>query len=355
MPGGRPERVPFEAPGGHYPAWTPDSKEILFTARYHSPTLQRLNVSQPEESEEFLFPGTFSFHPSISGHRNMMVYAADSPVTNIWQVSLVETGERTPTPLISSSRKDFEPAYSPDGRRIAFSSRRTGALRIWVCNSDGTEPAELAPFPAYRPRWSPDGDQIVFQAAVEGNTDIYVVKTSGGIPRRLTTDPGLDQNPEWSREGDWIYFLSWRDGTKRTWKIRKDGGEPIPTDVPGGDTRESPDGKFLYYKRDWETPEKHSIWRVPIEGGEAVQVVESPSRTTAFDIVEDGIYYVGRRREDGTSPILFKNANTGELATIAVIEVATGWGLSVSPDRKTLLYVQEDSAGSDLMLVENFR
>ncbi|MCP5118504.1 MAG: hypothetical protein GY953_47435 [bacterium] len=181
------------------------------------------------------------------------------------------------------------------------------------------------------------------------------MSTSAGVPRRLTTHPEDDGNPEWSSDGKRVYFLSRRDGTKRTWKIPAAGGEPVPMDVPGGDTLESPDGKFLYYERDWGTAEKYSIWRVPVEGGESVQVVDSLSQTTAFDVVEDGIYYVGRRREDGTSEILFQNVETGELETVAVIEETTGWGLSVSPDRKTLLYVQEDRSGSDLMLVENFR
>ena len=140
---------------------------------------------------------------------------------------------------------------------------------------------------------------------------------------------------------------------KGAWKIPVGGGEPVRINIAGGTPKQSPDGRYFYLERGW--PDDFSIWRVPVEGGEPVRVAESLSPATAWYVVDHGIYYTGRPEEDGHSRIYFKNADTGELRTIAVLQAKSGWGLTVSPDRQTLLFTQSDSSGSDLRLVENFR
>ena len=120
--------------------------------------------------------------------------------------------------FIASTQSDAEPAYAPDGRRIAFRSYRSGSPEIWVCESDGSHPEQLSSFggPATnRPRWSPDGKQIVFYSNAKGNRDIYVIRADGGVPVQLTTDPSIDTNPGWSADGKWIYFKSDRGGQER--------------------------------------------------------------------------------------------------------------------------------------------
>ena len=136
---------------------------------------------------------------------------------NIWRLSLSGPGVATgpPARFIASTRLDAAAQYSPDGKRIAFESDRSGVHGIWVSDADGSNAVELfsrAGAGSGTARWSPDGQRIAFDSNPEGNLDIYVIRASGGKPIRLTTDPADDDAPSWSRDGNWVYFASKRTG-----------------------------------------------------------------------------------------------------------------------------------------------
>ena len=175
-----------------------------------------------------------------------------------------------------------------------FVSERSGHPEIWVCNSEGLSPLQLTSFqgPAVTtPRWSPDGRRIAFDSdANEGRFDIWVIGADGGKPVRMTTHPANDGNPSWSHDGRWIYFDSARTGEQQIWKMPADGGEAIQLTRDGGYAPlESPDGKFLYYtKYLWDT----SLWRVPVDGGQSAKVLEGLSAYVNLAIVDTGIYFV---------------------------------------------------------------
>ena len=136
---------------------------------------------------------------------------------NIWRLSLSGPGTATgfPARFIHSTRVDRAARYSPDGKRIAFESDRSGVYDIWVSDADASHAVELvfrAGTSCGNASWSPDGQRIAFNFDPEGNTDIYVVRASGGKPIRLTTDPADDEAGSWSRDGKWVYFASARTG-----------------------------------------------------------------------------------------------------------------------------------------------
>jgi len=147
-------------------------------------------------------------------------------------------------------------------------SERSGQPEIWVCDSDGSNAAQLTSFAGPQvttPRWSPDGGRIAFDSDAAGEYDIYVVGANGGKPQRMTTHPANDGNPSWSRDGRWIFFDSARTGEQQVFKIPANGGEAIQVTRDGGFAPlESPDGKFLYYTKALAAT---SLWRMPVEGG----------------------------------------------------------------------------------------
>src|SRR5439155_6133384 len=189
------------------------------------------------------------------------------------------------------SRWDFEGAFSPDGKRIAFASDRSGSVEIWTANSDGTNQAQLTSLRAAdagTPRWSPDGKTIAFDARLEGHGDIFVVSADGGTPRRLTSEPVENNVPAWSRDGKWIYFSSNRTGTWQIWKIPSVGGSAMPVTKTGAfSAQESPDGKFLYV---WV--EGGTIWRMRPSGEETTRVLQGEPVFAWWKIAPDGIYFV---------------------------------------------------------------
>ena len=93
---------------------------------------------------------------------------------------------------------------------------------------------------------------------------------------------------------------------------------------------------------------------MPVSGGEESQVLPSVA-TRAFSLVNDGIYFIAEPSADRKSFIQFLSFATGTVKTVAPLSGSSAEGLSVSPDGRSLLFSQLDEAGSDLMLVENFR
>jgi Tol biopolymer transport system component len=132
------------------------------------------------------------------------------------------------------------------------------------------------------------------------------------------------------------------------------GGQTVQITRNGGDVpQESPDGKFLYYQKGY--PESCSVWRMPVGGGEESKVLDSVHCAGRWALGGQGIYFFAKPDEKGQSDIRFYEFATGRISKILTVEREVQDWIEVSPDGRTILYTQIDEAGSDLMLVENFR
>jgi hypothetical protein len=123
---------------------------------------------------------------------------------------------------------------------------------------------------------------------------------------------------------------------------------------------ESPDGKFLYYAKQGDMATympspPNSLWRVPVEGGEEVQVPPAIYTARNFAVTRDGIYFNPFPAAAGRHSIQFYEFSTGRTRRIAALAKPPAAGLSVSAGGGVILYSQVDSQTVDLMLVENFR
>jgi len=170
----------------------------------------------------------------------------------------------------------------------------------------------------------------------------------------MTSNPADDGVASYSRDGRWIYFCSNRTGAWQIWKMPAEGGEAIQVTRQGGRLAfESPDGKSVYYAKSLGDT---SLWRVPVGGNDERQILESV-QWNGFTVTKRGIYFVPKPHPGGSSFIQFLDFATRASSTIAQIEkpFPTSFGMAVSPDERYILYTQTDQAGSDLMLIENFR
>ena len=109
----------------------------------------------------------------------------------------------------STPRDVQTPAWSPDGRKLAFVSRRDGNSEIYVINADGSAQENLTRQPANdsHPSWSPDGQKIAFVSRRDDNSEIYVMNADGSGLRNVTRTRSNDLDPAWSPDGRAIAFV----------------------------------------------------------------------------------------------------------------------------------------------------
>jgi Tol biopolymer transport system component len=333
-------------------AWTANGREIVYAAGGGAvQSLWRVPAHGGRAPERLPYAAPAAIEPAIASSPPRLVYTWWLRNVNLWRLDL-HTGERKM--LIGSTYDQRIPQYSPDGRKIALQSNRSGNMEVWTCDADGSNCLQITHFDGPQcgtPRWSPDGRWLALDSSVEGQFEVYVVAADGGKPRRITYHPRGDLIPSWSHDGLWIYFASDRGGQYEVWKAPKDGGEPVQVTRSGGYAAlESPDGKYIYYDKFSEP----GLYRMPAQGGEETQILHAGPTAgyfATFGVTSKGVYF---RPDADAKAIQFFDAATGKISSIAALDKPLS-GLCVSPDDAYVLWAQTDRDSMDLMLVDGFR
>jgi eukaryotic-like serine/threonine-protein kinase len=344
--------------------WSRDGGSLIYAGPHDTPSffsyLWRVEADGRQAPQRLELAGPLAYSPSVSPTANRLVFFRLLYNNEIWRYRPGHGME----PLIASSLGNYGPQFSPDGSRIAFESARSGeASEIWVAQADGSKPVQMTNLLGrYQsaPSWSPDGRWIAFHSqGQDGNWHIYAIEAAGGSSRRITSGPSDDQMPSWSRDGRWIYFRSDRAGSNEIWRVPFAGGPPEQVTTRGGYIAyESADGKMLFYTKGsfvGTTPVPSGpLFARRLSGGEEQEVLPY-TYESSFLPVADGIYYIGRRSDEGYYPLEFFQFSSTASRLVTKIEGSADEGLSVSPDRKTILFAKSVSAGANLMMIENFR
>lgn len=290
-------------------------------------------------------------HPGTSRVGDAVAYEAWDYEINLWRTSLVGEGAGG-TIAPATDEWTFEPRLSPDGKRLAFVSTRSGSYELWVAAADGRSPLRLTSFGGPYvgwPRWSPDGRRLAFVARPEGRPRLYLVDAGGGAPRPVGSGRRDETAPSWSADGAWLYFAArdagaWQVHTRRL----SDGAERTLTRDGGYAALETTDGRWLYFSR----IDRPGIWRMPSAGGPVELVTRElrPESWACWGLTKAGVYWLA---PNGQGPPVVRLLPAGAAEPKTVTRLAElGWSsLDLSRDGRTLVYPRVGRHVSNLVLL----
>jgi serine/threonine-protein kinase len=325
------------------------------------------------------------------------------PANAIYVAGALGGGERR---LLADSASDVTPAWSPDGKRIAY-ARGNGvyATALYVADADSDSPPRkiVEGNDVYSPRWSPDGSMLAYVSGNprftlgtahlgnDGPSSIWVVTLSDGKPHRITPGTWLDVSPVWMPDSRSLLFVSNRGGSRDVYRVpitRHGEADGAPVRVTSGinaqgidltrDGRTLSYSAYLPYSHIWSAPLPRSgetnlghatqlttadetiegialstdgkwlaydsdrsgngdIWKIPVAGGQAVQLTTNPSGDYVQDWSFDDAEIAFHSYRGGIPQIYVMNAD-GTGTTRVTPDGVRGVNPEFSPDANTIAY-----------------
>jgi eukaryotic-like serine/threonine-protein kinase len=357
-PAGAPVLLPHGGKEASYPVWTADGSSLLVIDGVPSSDGGVVRVPLDKSPPSGKLTGLdYAGSLAVAATGGRLAFHRVGVDVDVWKFDLQQPGaavERVAASTLWEEGAD----YSPDGRRVVFSSNRSGAREIWVADVSGDHALQLTNFGGPVPgwaRWSPDGRFIAFDARPGANVDIYVMPAVGGAIRRVTTDAAEDARPAWAPDGQTIYFSSNRTGRNEIWQVRVDGSDAQQVTTTGGNVVDvAPDGQWIYYQG--LTPPL-AVHRARPDGREASVLVAGDVRIGMFRPTARHLWFVRNPTPGQTTVVLRAHAlaDGTERDVVPIDFVPISVGLSVSPDERYALITRNDRNGSDLLLINGFR
>ena len=197
---------------------------------------------------------------------NREIYVADivgaSPVGRL----------TVPRNLSQHKAPDWQPSWSPDGSRVAFSSYRDDNWELYLVNADGTNLVRLTDHPEndFSPTWSPDGRQLLFASRRYTDADLFVLDVDTGETTQLTTSEWNEFDPAWSPDGRWIAYVIQHGDQGDVYVMRADGADPINlTDSQYANDFQptwTPDEQWVVYVSYTAAEGDHELYRMRPDG-----------------------------------------------------------------------------------------
>jgi Tol biopolymer transport system component len=366
--GGRPQRLTTDNALDSEPAWTSDGRYVIFASqREGTRALWRVAVAGGRP-ERITFGSGPEGHASISSDGARLVYSTHS---DDFDVVIVDRASAR-SERIGSQLYDASPSFAPDGTSVVFtSSRRGGQYDLWMQALAGGrragDPRQLTDLSGTvsTPAYSPDGKWVAFKRELPGGREIWVVPASGGLPQRVSDGLGRDMHPAWSPDSTRLAYISQRGAEANVFTVPIADGRPTgpPQALTHGDTTDSlpawsGDGQAVAYVK--VANESAEIWTVPAAGGAAIGPIVKASQ-------------IGRLRWERPSGWLWFSAAEGRgearllkvpllpartpVEALPAASFADAWSpgdFDLSSDGRLVAFTRQEVRG-DVWLLENRR
>lgn len=147
-------------------------------------------------------------------------------VKPVYKLQVADSDGFNPQTVVRSPESLMSPAWSPDGKRLAYVSFEDKRSKVYIQNMTDGRRELVAEFTGINgaPAWSPDGRSLALTLSRDGNAEIYVMQLDTRVLRRLTSDPAIDTEAAWSPDGRDIVFTSDRAGTPQIYRMSASGG-----------------------------------------------------------------------------------------------------------------------------------
>ena len=336
-------------------SWLPNRKSLVFASdREGSSLLWTINAFSGAQPQLLPANSAHVLEPASGPSRDWLVYVDSAENWALRRYEVTPTGLHKDNWILPTNARNHEPAYSPDGKHIAFASDRSGHWAVWMANADGTNLVQLTTFEGHWigcVSWSPDGTKLIFDARPSGNSNIFMVQIGDHKVVHLLDSPYEDRVPTWSTDGSSIYFSSTRNGSLALYKFDVQShavsqlfpnifaaeGSPEEDLIFGGDNV----GNFNVFNSSW----------VPLP---ALTQHIKPDPVLNWSVSRSGLYFTTRATNDSAYEVL--RYDHGEFTRLGTLDgsVVPGRNITASPDGRSIVVVEAVSTKSNIKIRKLF-
>jgi Tol biopolymer transport system component len=330
-------------------AWSRQHNQLVLSSNREG-TFQLWNVDISDGiMQKINTDSTTAIDPQVGSHGDAIAYVSSS---QNWNIDTVRVGKDNQIStsverLIGSSGRNHSARYSPDGKKIAFVSDRSGGWEIWLCDLHCSGPQQLTHFGGPWVgglSWSPDSREIAFDARLGTKSAIYSMVVANGTPYVLEQNNYEERMPSWSKDGHSLYFNSDRDGTIAIWK-RNFQSRQVERLSPAFAAQElNRDGDVLLGLPDG------SLWRTKPGKSKPIQLPITADPILAWTVYGDKIFYCTSSGETELNLMEYSSGRTRTIADLKMRLPRHSASLDISPDGQIIMIAVVDNSASSIYL-----